>query len=73
MKPFTLTNDDINSCIELASDGINIYLADQSKIDLIHKIMYAIAETAQHNQQLKSQLEPTKSSQFTIQICKYYD
>ena len=50
MEQFTLNSDDIKACIELAADGVNLHLSDQQKIDVIHKVMYAVAEAAAHNQ-----------------------
>lgn len=71
MKPLTLTNQDIQTCIELASDGINIHIEDQNKIDVIHKVMYAIAQATQHNHSLKTQLESEQLNLFTIRINNY--
>ena len=51
MEQFTLNGEDIQACIELAADGVNVHLSDQGKIDVIHKVMYAVAEAA-HNQKL---------------------
>ena len=69
MKTFTLNSDDLTSCIEMACDGINVHLGDQSKMDVIHKIMYAIAETAQNNPRVCAQLESTQMHRYTLALC----
>lgn len=66
MQHFTLNNDDIKACIELASDGINMHLQDQSKLDVIHKVIYAVADAAQNTNNINAQLKPHQPYQYTI-------
>lgn len=68
MDHFTLNNNDLKACIELAADGVNLHLQDQSKLEVIHKVMYAIATAAQNNQTITKQLEVEQKLQYTIQI-----
>lgn len=68
MNHFTLNNDDIKTCIELACDGVNIHLQDQSKLDVIHKIMYAVAEAAQSDQAVATHLKANQVTQYAIRI-----
>lgn len=63
-----LTSDDIQACIELASDGISLHLKEQDKLDLIHRVMYAVAEAAQNNQSLMAQLENDASKQYCVYL-----
>lgn len=68
MQQLPLSSDDILSCIELASDGVNLHLENQDKLDLIHRIMYAIAESAHSNQTLSAQLGSNQSAQYLIYL-----
>ena len=68
MDHFTLNNDDIKACIELACDGVNLHLQDQDKIEVIHKIMYAIATAAQNNHIVTSQLAEQGFYQYSIYV-----
>ena len=68
MDHFTLNHDDIQACIELACDGINLHLNDQNKVDVIHKIMYAVATAAQNNQAIMTKLDTKQIYQYTINI-----
>ena len=63
MKHLTFDFNDITSCIELACDGVNLHQQDQNKLEVIHKIMYALAEDALNNQAMMAQ-----DHQFTIRL-----
>ena len=68
MDHLTLNDDDIKACLELACDGINLHLHDQSKLDVIHKLMYAIANSVQNDQTLTKQLATNKTRQYTVLV-----
>ena len=70
MEPFTLNSDDIKACIELAADGVNLHLSDQGKIDVIHKVMYAVAEAVQHNQKLIADIEQNLPVDYVLYLQK---
>ena len=70
MEHFTLSSDDIKACIELAADGVNVHLSDQGKIDVIHKVMYAVAEAAQHNQKLIVDIEQNLPMDYALYLHK---
>lgn len=67
MAQFTLNFDDIQACIELASDGIEMHLHSQEKLDTIHKVMYAIAKASQQPN-INRTLETKQQSQYTVQL-----
>ena len=68
MDHLTLNNDDIKACLELACDGINLHLHDQNKLDVIHKIIYAVADTMKNNQGLETQFETFQTYQLSIRV-----
>ena len=68
MDHFLLNNNDIQACIELACDGVNLHLQDQSKLDVIHKIMYAVATAAQSNHNITAQLEENYPYQYVLNL-----
>lgn len=67
MAQFTLDANDIQTCIELASDGLSMHLHSQEKLDLIHKIMYAVAEATQHPN-IACSLENPKHCQYSVRL-----
>ena len=68
MDHFTLDSDDIKACLELACDGVNLHLQNQNKLDVIHKLMYAVADAVQKDQQLVELLEGVEDCGFSIRI-----
>ena len=68
MDHITLNKDDIRACLELASDGVNLHLQDQSKLDVIHKIMYAVADAVQNDQAVVAKLESGAACQFSVRV-----
>ena len=67
MAQFTLNFDDIQACIELASDGIEMHLHSQEKLDVIHKVMYAIAQASQQPN-INRTLESKQQHKYTVQL-----
>lgn len=67
MAKFTLDTNDIHACIELASDGLGMHLHSQEKLELIHKIMYAVAEATQQPN-IAHQLENAKDCQYSVHL-----
>ena len=67
MAQFTLNFDDIQACIELASDGIEMHLHSQKKLDTIHKVMYAIAKASQQPS-INHTLETNQQRAYTVQL-----
>ena len=81
MKFWDLSNEDIQSCIELACDGVNIHIQDtqsesgafidlnkQKTAEVIHKVMYAITEAVQNNPVAVNQLESNQACQFRLHL-----
>lgn len=70
MAQFTLNTNDIQACIELASDGLVLHLHNQEKLDLIHKIMYAVAEATQHPN-IANSLGTARNCQYSVHLNKH--
>ena len=68
MKQFTLNSNDLQSCVELAADGVNLHLCDQPTLDIIHKVMYAIAEAAQNSHAVTGQLELNQTFEYRLYL-----
>ena len=64
----TLNHDDVQLCVDLACDGVNVHLNEQSTLDVIHKVMYALTEAVQNNQAVVTQLQSKQACQFKLHL-----
>ena len=76
----TLTSEDIQTCIELACDGLNAHLnienATGDKVNLnkqktaqvIHKVMYALTEAAQSSITVVNKIETNQDGKFKVHL-----
>lgn len=67
-----LSKEDVQSCIELACDGVTVHLkstnTEQKAADVIHKVMYAITDVAQNNPAVVSELASNQTCQFRLRL-----
>ena len=77
IKNATLTNEDIQICVELACDGLNalinhenidIDLNKQQTAQVIHKVMYALTEAAQSSITVVNKIETNQDGKFKVHL-----
>ena len=67
MANFTLSIRDLEACIEIASDGLAMHLDNQEKLEVIHKIMYAVAEATQ-SPHIPCHQKNTSDNQYSVHL-----